>query len=50
MNKSKIEKGQPTLKQHNVIGSGMNKSQLTEKQCLGILINWNIAFESLKLH
>lgn len=33
--------------QTRVIGSGMNKSQLTEEQCLGILINWNVAFETL---
>ena len=33
--------------QTRVIGSGMNKSELTEAQCLGILINWNVAFESL---
>ena len=33
--------------QTRVIGIGMNKSQLTEEQCLGILINWNIAFETL---
>ena len=30
-----------------VLGSGMNKSELTKEQCLGILINWNVAFESL---
>lgn len=33
--------------QTRVIGSVMNKSQLTEEQCLGILINWNVAFETL---
>ena len=37
---------QPFCQTH-VIGSGMNKSQLTEEQCLCILINWNIAFETL---
>jgi len=31
----------------DIIGSGMNKSNLTEEQCLNILINWNVAFESL---
>lgn len=35
------------FRQARVIGSGMNESQLTEEQCLGVLINWNIAFESL---
>jgi hypothetical protein len=30
-----------------VIGAGMNKSELTEEQCLGILINQHITFESM---
>ena len=38
---------EPPFCQTRVIGSGMNKSQLTEEQCLCILINWNIAFETL---
>lgn len=33
--------------QTRVIGIGMNKSQLTEEQCLCILINWNVDFETL---
>ena len=35
------------FRQARVIGSGMNESKLTEEQCWGVLINWNIAFESL---